>query len=228
MIAQFEKQAVTLDCICKDEKTADSVMQVVYNATEKYFDVLAKLSENELVDYSFNTLTKPLKEGNFGGLIINDREVNAYGKISAILSRVVLDAYRKRKLSQFIGEANEHIQVLLQAMAVNLQSNLEGRLKTQQERINSYYFDLLEDAGTSAYDKKKIIEEYHRSTDELEGRKKKLNSYARGLNAIAKGHQEIYTNRNRLKAKDFRSMLSGYAADLREITDEFNKIKNED
>src|SRR5688500_6270441 len=71
LLGQLEKQSLIIDCVCKDEKTADSVMLVVYKATKGYFDGLHKLSGNDLVDFSFKSLSQPLKEGNFGGLIIN-------------------------------------------------------------------------------------------------------------------------------------------------------------
>src|SRR5687768_482381 len=53
LLEQLEKQSLSFDCVCKDEKTADSVMLVVYKATKGYFDGLHKLSGNDLVDYSF-------------------------------------------------------------------------------------------------------------------------------------------------------------------------------
>lgn len=227
-IGQFERQKIDLiSCPCHDEKTADSVTLIIYKALKGYFQGLADLSANELTGYKFNALAKALKEGNFGGLTVNKQHVDAYAKISSILTRAVSDGYRRKKLSLYIGDANESVKTLLQTMDFILVDNLSRRLETQGQRLRGFYFDLVEDRDASLYEKKKIIEEYDMDNGKLEVRKDLVKSYARGLVAISRGHQELFQNRTKLKATEVKALLVQHASDLEDIMDEWNKIKNE-
>jgi len=227
-IGQFEKQKIDpVPCPCYDEKTADSVTLIIYKAIKGYYQGLADLSANELTGYKFNALAKALKEGNFGGLNVNKQQVDAYAKISAILTRAVTDGYRRKKLSLYIGDANESVKTLLQTMDFILVDNLSKRLETQGQRLQSFYFDLVEDSDASSYEKKKIIEEYDLDIGKLEMRKELVKSYARGLSTISRGHQELFENRAKLKASELKTLLVQHANDLEDILGEWNKIKNE-
>ena len=228
-LAQLNKGALQRDdCDCDGEKTADSVTLVLYRAVKGYYEGLAKLSDNQLTSYKFDGLKKALKEGDFGGVKLNKDHVDAYAKIGSILTRAATDHYRKRKLSKYIAAANEPVKVLLGALVFNLSESLPQRLETQRQRAEGYYFDLLRDAGASAYEKKKIIEEYNALLHANALRKKQLAAYAKGLKALSEGHQQLFENRNRLRAKQVRELLSGYASDIQDIIDEIGKLKKQD
>lgn len=227
-IGQFEKQKIDpIPCPCHEEKSADSVSLIIYKALKGYFQGLADLSTNELTSYKFNALAKALKEGNFGGLTVNKQHVDAYAKISTILTRAVTDGYRRKKLSLYIGDANESVKTLLQTMGFILVETLSKRLETQEQRLQSFYFDLVEDSDASLYEKKKIIEEYDLDKGKLEVRKELVKSYARGLVSISRGHQELFENRTKLRESEVKALLAQHASDLEDIMDEWNKIKNE-
>lgn len=227
-IEQLEKkQLFKTGCNCQLEDEADSVTLIIYNSIKGYFEGLTKLSNNELTNYKFDALTKSLKEGDFGDIKINKDHVDAYAKISKILTRSVTDGYRRKKLSTYIGEANDAIKVLLGALNFNLVSNLSKRLETKRQRLESYYFDLSNDANASAYEKKKIIEEYNLSLADIEVKKKQTVTFGKGIGTISKGHQELFDNRNKLNAKELKELLTQYASDIQDIVDEFNKLKNQ-
>ena len=188
---------------------------------------ITKLSDDELTNYKFDALTKALSEGNFGEVTINKDHVSSYAKISSILTKAVTNEYRKDKLSDYIGEANDAIKILLNALEFNLVSNLSKRLDTKKQRIEGYYFDLSNDVNASTYEKKKIIEEYNNSLAEIEAKKKQISSFGKGLKTIATGHQKLYENRNKMDAVEIKELLTQYSSDLQDIIDEFNKLKNQ-
>lgn len=216
------------ECDCRNEQGADSVTFAIYTAVKGYFEGITKLSDNELTDYKFDALTKSLKEGDFGGVTISKDHVDSYAKISSILTRAVTDEFRKRKLSTYIGEGNDAIKVLLNKLEFNLVSNLSKRLESRKQMLESYYFDLANDANASAYEKKKIIEEYSEALADLRARKEKIAVFGKGLSAIAAGHQKLFENRNKLDAKSIKELLTRYTSDIQDVVDEFNKLKNQD
>jgi hypothetical protein len=228
-IEQLEKkQLQRTDCDCRNENNADSVTLKIYNAVKGYYEGITKLSNNELTNYKFDALSKALTEGDFGEVKINKDHVNSYAKISSILTKAVTDGYRKKKLANYIGEANDAIKVLLNALEFNLVSNLSKRLDSKRQRVESYYFDLFRDTNVSAYEKKKIIEEFSNSLSDLEAKKIQISSFGKGLRTIAAGHQKLFENRNKMNTKEIKELLTQYSSDLQDIVDEFNKLKNQD
>lgn len=214
-------------CECKSEKEADKISSLIYKAIKGYFEGMTNLSENKLTTYKFNALTKALKEGDFGDIQLNKKHIDSYAKISGILTRAITDSYRKRKISTYIGDANDAIKILLEALEFNMVSNLSKKLDVKKQRLESYYFDLSVDTTITGFEKKKIIEEYNTLTDEIDTRKDQIALYGKGLNNIAAGHQKLYDNRNKLNAGEIKEQLSQYSSDIQDIVDEFNKLKKE-
>ena len=101
------------ECNCDLYTTADSVTLLIYKAIRGYFSGLAHISNNELTAYNPGALQKALTEGNFGDKKIEKEQVDAYTNIYKILLRATADLYRKKKIKQYIEEANQPIQVLI-------------------------------------------------------------------------------------------------------------------
>ena len=215
------------DCNCALEQQADSVTLLLYNATKGYFDGLARLSSNNLTNYTYDALAKSLTAGNFGGVQINQNQVQAYAKISGILTKALTDGYRKKKLATYIGEANESVKTLLQALQFTLVNNLSGRLDVKKSRLRGYYFDLSADPKTTVYERKKIIEEYLALVAGINETKKRINAFARGLSLVADGHQQLFDNREKMTVPRLRESLTLYSSNLQDIMAEVNKLKNQ-
>jgi exonuclease VII small subunit len=221
-------QLIRIGCDCKNEYEADSITFLLYNSIKGYFDGLTKLSNNDLTTYKLDPLTKALKEGTFGEVKINKDEVDAYAKISNILTRTITDQYRRKKISEYIEQANEPIKLLLNAFQFNLVSNLSKRLETKKERLKSYYFDLFDDKQTTSYEKKKIIEELNSTISDVDLKEKQIVSFGKGINIIAEGHQKLFENRKKMNSKEIKDLLSQYSSDIQDIVDQINKLSKEE
>jgi hypothetical protein len=198
---------------------------LLYTAIKGYFDGLTKLSNNELTTYKFDALAKSIKEGNEAGLRISSRDVDAYTKISGLLTKTVTDEYRKRKISNYIAEANEPVKVLLNTLKFNLVANLSRNLETKQQRLQDFYTNLLYDSTSSAYEKMKIIEDFKAAKRKIKTKENQIAAYGNSLNLMALGHQKLFENRNKLSAKDLKNLMSQYASNMEDLEDEFNKLK---
>lgn len=228
LTAQLERgQLSPTDCVCELEQHADSVTLLLYSAIRGYFDGLARLSANNLTNYTFDPLAKSLTAGNFGGVQVTPEQAQSYAKIASVLSGALTDGYRQKKIGTYIGEANDAIKTLLQALQFTLSGNLAGRLETKKSRLRSYYFDLANDSSTSAYERKNIIEEYGSLTAGMDEMKRQLQTFSKSLGVITEGHQKLYENRNTLTLPQVREALLLYAGNIRDLADEFNKLKNQ-
>jgi hypothetical protein len=213
-------------CDCRTNQEADSILLVIYNACMGYFTGLVKLSGNKLTDYNPAALTKALNEGKFGDITINKTQTDAYAALVTGLLRVTTDAWRKKKIAGYIGDANAPVHTLLQSLDFILESSLAKKLSVKKEMIESYYLDLWRNPGISAYEKKKLIEEYNSAVSGIATQQAQIATLGKLLGSIANGHQRLYENRNRLTAAEARELLTAYGNSLEELINRFNKLKN--
>lgn len=212
------------DCDCELNETADSITLLIYNSVRIYFDGLTNLANNDLTNYKFDVLKKALSEGDFGPIKIEKDHVEAYSKISEILMKSFTDIYRKKKIKEYVLEANEPIKVLINFLKFNLSKNLVGKLNVQKQRIKIYYFDLTKDATLSTMEKRKAVEDYYTRLSKIESQENELFTYSKILNLIAEGHQKLTQNIEKISKDEINAMISQYTNDIQDIISEFNKI----
>jgi len=214
------------DCNCELNEKADSVTLLIYNSVRGYLDGLASLSNNDLTSYKMDALTRSLTENDFGSVIIENEQVEAYSEISKILLKSVTDGFRKKKIKEYVREANEPVKVLIGFLDFNLSSNLAGKLNVQKQRLESYYFDLSRDPDLSAFEKRKVVEEYYLKLNEIEARQDELIAYSKALRKISEGHQKLVDNIDDLNNDEIKILLTQYSGDIQGLISEFNKLKN--
>jgi len=223
-IKEFDIKKET-DCKCDIYKQADKATLLIYNSIKGYLTGLANLSNNNLTDYSANSLEKSLKEGAFGDISIEKKHVEAYSTILEILSRSITDGYRKNKIEIYVEEANEPIQVLLDKFQFILKENLEVELDFKKERLFDYYQDMKLNNTISDYEKGKATIDYYQQLFDIDAKQKQIGAFARSLKSISDGHQKLYDNRNKMSANELKVLLASYTSDIQDIISEINKLK---
>ncbi len=213
-----------LDCQCALYKRADSVTHILYSTAAGYFDGLTRLSTNDLTRYHFDPLKKALKEEDLDVFQIKKEDVEAYVKIAAILTRSVTDMYRKKKIKEYVRSANQPVQLLLSKLEFIESENLNGLLKFKRERLFDHYRNLLKSAGMNNYEKQLASEQYYKTMHEIGTMESQISAYSRSLKTVAKGHQKLYDNLDKISGADIKMNLSRTASDLQDLIYEFNKL----
>jgi hypothetical protein len=211
---------------CTIYKTADSITQLLYNSINGYFDGLVSLSDNNLTHYNFDALRKALPAGEFGSIKIGEAEAKAYSKISGILLRAATDVYRQKKLTIYIEQANQPIQVLLSKLQFILQKNLVDELSFKKEKLFIYYKEMSLGTSLSPYEKGKATVDYYQQLSDINQKQKQIDAFARGLKSIGEGHQKLYDNRTKLTGKKIKEVLLQSSSDIQDVVAEFNTLKN--
>ncbi len=214
----------TEDCHCAIDEKADSATLLIYSSLRGYIEGLSSLSNHGLTSYKTNALTNALTEGNFGSIAIQKEQVKAYANISEILLKAFSDQYRKRKIKEYVKDANESFNVLISFLEFNLSANLVGKLNVQKQRIKSYYYDLTKDPSLSKLEKIKAAEEYYYHLSKIEVKQNELITYSKVIKKIADGHQKLTENIEKLNKAAIKEMLTQYASDIEDIISVFNKI----
>ena len=204
---------------------ADSVTVLIYHCLKGYFDGLASLSEIDLTNYNFDTLETNLTTGMFGDIKIDQRQAEAYTGISKILLNAVTGRYRKKEIKKYVEEANQPIQILLSKFQFILQKNLEGELDFKKEKLYDFYRGIMMDNSLNNYEKEKAVSDYYRQLTDIINQQQQIDLYANSLTGIAQGHQEIYDNRNKMKAKELRDLLLIFQSNIANFISQFNKLK---
>lgn len=219
---------LTLDadsCECILDEKADASTLMIYNAIEGYLSGLASLSNDELTDYKFDAVANALKEGDFGSMSINKEHVDAYSKISETLTKAFTDGYRKRKIKEYVTEANEPLKVLISFLDFNLSENLNGVLNAEKEKIKSYYFGLTTDESLPKKERRNAAESYYQELQKIETKQKEIQTYSKALKKISEGHQNLADNIDKMTKAEIKEMLTQYASEIQDIISEFNKLK---
>lgn len=215
------------ECICTIYQEADSVTQVIYNSIEGYFEGLENLSRNELTNYSSDALMNALSAKELGPVRIEEKTAAAFSSISNTLLRTTTDYYRSKKLTSYIEEANEPIQVLLDKFKQIVGTNLKGELRFKKERLYIYYMDMkMNNTFISGYEKRKAALDYYQALDEIQEQEMILEVFAKSLDEVAQGHQLLYDNRNKLTVKTLNEVLQGYSTNVMDLISEFNKLND--
>ncbi|TXE11436.1 hypothetical protein [Algoriphagus aquimarinus] len=215
------------DCSCELYQEADSVTQVFYNSIEGYFQGLGNLSQNELTQYSSNALIGTLTADELGPVKIEERTASAFSSLSNTLLRASTDFYRRKKIVEYIEQANEPIQILLEKFELIISNNLKKELRFKRERLYAYYTDMkMNRTLTSDYEKGKATADYYQALEAIQRKEMELDVFGKSLAEIAKGHQVLYENRNKLSVKNLQELLQGYSSNVKGLISEFNKLND--
>jgi len=224
-IRKFEiKREPEKYCGCDPYQQADKVTQLIYYSINGYFEGLSNLSNDKLTTYNFDPVTKSLKAGKFGSVEIKSEQVDAYTKISKILLKATTDLYRKRRIKDYIEQANEPIKTLLLQFKFVLQTNLKSEIEAKRHELYNYYMEMEKDGKLSKYEQGKAVIEYYQQVSDLNAKENQIEAFAKGLDLIKEGHQKLYDDRNKMTTKELSDILIRCSSDIQDIISEFNKL----
>jgi 2C-methyl-D-erythritol 2,4-cyclodiphosphate synthase len=212
------------NCDCESEKVADSITLKIYGTVFGYFEGLTNLSDNDLTSYKTDALTNALSEGDFGSITIKKEHVESYTKVSQLLIHAFTDSYRKKKIKNYVKEANAPIKALISFLDFNISSNLNGKLEVKKNRLKLNYFDLIKEPSLSSFEKRQTIKEYYNTISEIEQQQAKFIAYSKTLSAISLGHQKLYDDIEHLSTKTIKQELFESASEIKSIISELKKI----
>ncbi len=216
------------DCNCQLYIKADSVTFLMYNALNAYFGALGNLADDKVTSYNFAPLQTALTESYIpvsGKMIeITKDQVLSYSKIGSILLKATTDAYRKKKIRDFIDEGNEPVKILLAAFQKILSENLSGVLNFKKERLYAFYFEIVLDSTSSIYERRNATLEFYEKTAEVNSKQKQLEDLAKCLQKVAEGHDKL--TKSNLSVTELKETITPITTDIQALLSEINKLKN--
>lgn len=179
-----------------------------------YMGTLAALSADSATDYTkdVNTLTASLEKTGQ----IDKETLGAAGKLAATILNAAVNLWRKQRVSELITEANPPLQILLTRELKTIVNNHFRRdLTIEATLLDLHFKGLLRRSKASDTAKAALEEWFLLRKAENRRRMMALDAYLKVLDKIAKGHQELFDNRNNLDAVQLVKNLYALVKEMR-------------
>ncbi|WP_157971981.1 hypothetical protein [Pleomorphovibrio marinus] len=212
------------ECGCETYQEADSVLLRLQLTVQGYFDGLEKLSGNQLTQYDLSGPKRVMVEGDFGDWRISPQETEAYNQLARVIVNASTDAFRRKRLSQYIEEANAPLLALLEKMEIVLRGNLQGILDNRKSRLYGYFQRLTFSENLSDFETGMATKIYYEELDEIKKIEAQIATSSTALRKISEAHQVLFDNRRRLTGKDLKAFTKQYQSDLSDLIVAFNQL----
>jgi hypothetical protein len=209
-------QTIQINCTCEEAVLADKNVKQLLLVLKGYFSGLVNLSNSKLTDYSLEAIQKQLIEGKY----IKKADLKPFTNIAGLITTMLTDQYRAKKLKETIELANSDVILLLEITSAIAKGNMLPTLLSRQADIQQIYHDLYSDSGTSSFERFNIQKMYFSELTIIETKKEALLKFSSALHKIRRGHQFLYDNKIKLKEKDFKKIIRSYANELNAIAEQ--------
>jgi hypothetical protein len=209
-----------------------------------YLDALGRLASNRktVFDNNINSFAANMKAtGEF-----DDAKIDAVKGLATFLSDAAAAGWRKKELARAIEAANPAVQTVAAALKTIVGEDYLGLLDNEEAAMRIYYGGTI--SAAQAYYDTLIARQYRLNPDRqpkelpeetvimgylhdkwqsdktaVETKRAAARAYVTILEKIARGHQKLYDNRNKLDAKEIKDMILGYAQELDPLIQDLRK-----
>lgn len=222
--APESKQKEALDG-CEQYKSLRDPLIKAHKLLIAYLTAMGTLASDEVVAYdkSFDGLKNTIQTtGKF-----DKAQVDAIGNIVKAISDAAVNVYRRNQLKKVIETNNSDIQTLTNALKDIVGQDYKRLLSLEEEGLETYYktnllnFKPQEPLTALVVNKMRVSDK-----EALQRRIDAADAYVKVLDNIAKGHQELYDNRNKLDSKKVLQDLAGYAQSIDDMIGKLRKAFN--
>jgi len=200
-------------CDCVEEKKTDKNVKRLFTVLDTYFKGLQRLSNDKLVNYSFDTMADPLTKGKF----IEEKDIKPFLNLSQSIATMITNKYRAKQLSTAIEKSNPDVLLLLEKLQQIIEENLVPTLTNKRGELQQVYLEIFSDSLNSNYDRFMIKDRYFKELNAVSKKESELLKYSKSLIKIAKGHQLLYDNRYNFDKETTKNAIVELYSELSEM-----------
>lgn len=209
-------------CDCEEPAAkADDAIQKIHFTITSYLLAIQRLSDNKGFTYDVSKLAAALQQNPL--LQLTDQQVGVYTKAGNFIAASATVFYRRKKLKQYIEQADPIFQNLTETFIFLINNRLRQQLKinydTRLANTNQMIDNAKDDKGLKQIMVKLYLDEkaLYKKHDSI------INSYTALLRSVQKGHHDLYLQRNNLKDIKTRELIKHYAQDAQHIVASLQK-----
>ncbi|HLW34150.1 MAG TPA: hypothetical protein VKS98_00670 [Chthoniobacterales bacterium] len=188
---------------------------------EAYARALGALASNDLIDYNkqIDALNSSLVNAKFA----TSTQTEGYASIAKLGLKLGTDIYRRHKLRSLITTYNRHIQKATRDLIAIVDNGyVRVGLNAEKTLLQDYVAAPAAQSTQKTEGLPEIINIVAAQQMEmLDKRKQNAEALVKGMQAFAKGHQELANNIGKVDFKVTLSLAQDYANQLRDILKSF-------
>jgi len=194
----------------------------LHQTMTNYMTALGALAEDKVVTYDaeLDSLAKTLENSKF----VKAESVQASGSISKILFKAYTGHWRKDKLKETIVSSNSDFQKLTKGLKFIVEEGFMNSLNIEMTSADKAFQKGMVDFKHRTEEKQTppaialLLEEWkYKKQNSIETKKKMIAHYAKVLDKVSEGHQNLYDNRDDLSRKELIEELKKHGKDLKKI-----------
>jgi hypothetical protein len=198
---------------------ADAAITTLFNCAGSYFKGLAKLSDPNLANISFDSLLTGLKNDSvtLAKLSLTDTAtLNTFSSIGAAVTKLLIGRYQEKKLRTTIIKYDSSVQIVLGAFSRIIDGPLLNALVSDEGLMRDQYTLLLANPYLSRDLKIMMIDKYKSSFTSLESKRLKLTKISAAFKKISADHHAIAeeAKNNSLSSAKMKALFNTFSADL--------------
>jgi hypothetical protein len=180
-----------------------------------YFSALARLADDKAVatDDDLNRLAIVAKRSG-----MNEPQVNSVAALAKYVTSTIVGAYREQKLRDAIATQNGNVTFVTNGLRGVINVDYRRILGVETRAVNDFYRTVLaESRAKEPLASVLLLRDRDERIAQLRKRGEDLDAYLRALEAVRAGHQKLYENRNRVRARAVSAELVRHAEALEKI-----------
>jgi hypothetical protein len=209
----YDNESLRMPCASRD--TAVAGVLAANKVLSAYFSALAKLADDQIVsaDREIGGLATIVKKSG-----LNDAQVDAVAELTKYVTSAAIDAYRRGKIADAIASQNGNVVLVITGLRTIISRDYRQILNIESRAANDFY----RSAVTEHREREPlaailVLNDRDDRVSELRKRTEAVDAYVRALDAVRAGHQKLYDNRNKLRAKVLAAELRDHSATLERI-----------
>lgn len=203
------------DCSCSQPAAnADAAIAKIDSTLIAYLVAIAHLTNNSQFTYDVSGLTQAVQNSNM--LRLNDQQVSVATKAGNFLATAATSYYRRKKLRQYLTEADTIFRDLTETYLYIIDNRLRAQLKLDSVARMTNIKQMADNTSDRGL-KQIFVKRYLDDKAYYNRRSNLLDAYATLLKLVKKGYHALYLHRYRLTDQATKDLISGYSADLKYI-----------
>lgn len=208
------------NCNCTEMAVnADDAIEKIRLTLRAYLVAVAQLSNNKSFSYDVSGLTQAVQKSQLLGL--NEQQISIANKAGNFIATAATALYRKKKLKQYLGEADTLFQNLTETFIYLVDNRLRAQLKFQYNARVPNLKQILDNTNDRGV-KQMAIKLYLNEQEYFTKHNNLINAYVALLKEMQKGYHELYIHRFSLGDVTSKDVLKKYADDLQYLIDSLN------
>lgn len=207
-------------CSCTEAATnADTAVQKIYLTVKAYLTAIDSLSNNKNFSYNVTDLSKSLEKSAL--LNLNEQQKSISIKAGNFIATAATAYYRKKKLKQYLGQADSLFQNVTETLLFLVDNRLRAQLKFAYDARLANAKQLL-DNTTDRGVKQAVVQSYLDEKHYFTKHNTLIDTYVAILKLVQKGYHDLYIHHEKLSRSNIKELLNHHLQDLQYLIDSIN------